>query len=189
MKSKANKSPRKKAPIIIASVIVLVLAGSVAVYALITKPSSDTIPASQQGVNLEKSDAEKAAIQNLKDNPNQKTENNQNDTPTTPTQTTSSGKRAVNVSLSYADIRNGTVTASGGVTNITEDNGTCTYSFVNGSLVVTKTSTTLVNPTSTTCKTVSFPSTELSSNGTWKVTLSYSSTISEGTSNQKDIIK
>jgi flagellar basal body-associated protein FliL len=192
MKFNTKKNYKKKTHLIIISTIVIVLLVSGVVFAVYNSNQTSIKPG-EQGVNLERSDTEKAAEQALKDDPGQKLENEQNDTPTAPTGTTPSGKRAVNVILNYADIDNGTevstVVAAGSVTNVTEDNGECTYVFTNQGTVVTKKSSTLVNPTSTTCSRVSFPSSELSKNGTWSVMLKYSSNKSEGTSNELRITK
>ena len=141
----------------------------------------------EEKVSLERSESEKEAIEALEDDPSLKTQNNQNDTPAEP-EKTSSGKNEANVLLTNAGISNGTVSASGFVTNLVEDGGDCSYKFTNGSSSVVKTSKTLMNPTSTTCETVSFPASELTS-GNWKVVLSYSSSASTGASSQKEFTK
>ena len=74
-------------------------------------------------------------------------------------------------------------------TDMAEPGGVCTFTFSNGTTVITKTSTTLVNPTSTTCETVAFSASELTESGTWKVEIKYSSSSSEGTSGSKEFTK
>ena len=190
MKLKTKKNYKNKAPLIIiaAVVLALIVGGAVFAFYKVNTPL-DTIQPGEQGVNLERSDSEKAAEEALKDNPEEKLENEQTDTPVAPDETTSSGKQAVNVVLTNAGIYNGTVSVGGMVTNVVEETGVCSYVFTNQGSVVTKTSTTLVNPTSTTCTTVNFPSSELPTNGTWTVKLNYSSAKSEGSSNTKEISK
>jgi len=194
MKFNTKKNHKSKTKLIIITTVMTVLLAGGVTYALYTNNSSkNSFDPSKQGVNLERTDSENATEEALKNNPEQKLENSQNDTPSVPSETTTSGKQAVNVVLTNAGIYSGTdkstVSAGGMVTNITEDTGVCTYTFTNQSTVVTKTSSTLVNPTSTTCSTVSFPSSELSKSGTWVVKLKYSSDKSEGISNQKEIIQ
>lgn len=190
---KINKQyNKKKLVIILILLLVLVTGGYLGVAALNKLPpfaaAEKTYKPGEQVTNLERSESEKKAEETLKDNPEQKTANNQTDTPEPP-KVSSAGKLNVNVLLTNAGISNGTVTASGFVTNIVEEGGTCTFKFINGSNVVTKTSTTLTNPTSTTCSTVRFPATELMAGGTWKVSLAYSSEKASGSSNEKEITK
>jgi flagellar basal body-associated protein FliL len=191
MKIKTKKSKLK---VIIAIVIVLVLAAAAYLALAFYKHYPPFMEAQQkttdgQTVNLERSDAENEKIKDIQDNPESKTKNDQNDTPKPPTQNTSSGKQSVNVLLTNASIINNTVRASGFVTNIVEEGGECTYIFTNGTSTLTKKATTLTNPTSTTCETVTFSPAELPVGGTWKVVLKYSSSKAEGTSNTKEFTK
>lgn len=183
-----------KKPFIIAAIAVLLVVGGVAVYARLANlgpfaEKSELASPGEQKISLERSETEKQATKALQDDPSLKTENNQTDTPSTPSGTTDSGKTAVNVLLTNAGNTNGTVSASGFVTNIVEDGGTCTYTFTNGSAKLTKTASTLQNPTSTTCETVRFPASELSASGKWTVVLKYESNAASGTSNEQVFTK
>ncbi|MGB4762510.1 MAG: hypothetical protein WBP12_04115 [Candidatus Saccharimonas sp.] len=192
MKIKSKPQGRKKnLPLILG----LALASLMIVYALVafsfrlppftaSEKESSVSPAGQY-VNMDRTKAEKDASKALEENPEQKVQNNQTDTPTEPS-TSSNGKQSVNVLLTNSGVFNGTVSASGVVTNIVENAGSCKYVFTNGSTVVTKEVQTLTNPTSTTCETVSFPVSELKKDGTWTVQLKYSSASSEGASNTKE---
>lgn len=189
---KMKKSRKTKLFITVA--IILAILGVYALVAYIKHyppfaAASKVYAPGEQTTNLQRSDTEKAATNTLQGDQSQKVQNNQSDTPQVPTATTTSGKTAVNVTLTTAGIYNGTVSAGGMVTNIVEEGGQCSYTFTNGFTVITKTSSTLVNPTSTTCKTVSFPSSELSQSGIWQVKLGYSSTAAEGVSTIKEITK
>ena len=139
-------------------------------------------------INQQKSDAEKQQTQKLKDDPSQKIINQQTDTPSTPTVDKTSNKQIASVVMTYASIQNETASASGFVSNVTEDGGVCTYVFTKGSLEVKEVSSPMSNPTSTTCSTVNFPASQLSS-GLWSVKLVYSSTSSYGESSAKEITK
>ena len=196
MNIKNTKKRSRKPALVVTVVLAVLLAGYVAVAALlhlppfqVDKKSTDTDTVSGQYVNMDRTDTEKQATKVLEENPEQKTQNNQNDTPSDP-DTTANGKQAASVLLTNAGIFNGTVSASGMVTNIAEQGGSCIYTFTNGSSTITKVSTTLINPTSTTCETVSFPSNELPKAGMWTIKLKYTSSTSEGTSvNTKEFTK
>lgn len=189
MKIEKNSSKKKK--IIVALAVIIAIGASYLAFAKIKNlpPFASANPTYQPGeyvTNMERTDAEKQASKQLSEHPESKTENNQNDAPPTPTINDTTGKQAVNILLTNAGITNGQVSASGFVTNIAESNGSCEYVFTSGSLEVRKTAGVLTNPTSTTCKTVSFPVNELPAKGVWKVTLSYSSSTSSGQSTQKE---
>lgn len=188
-----NKKRSKKIYILAAIAAVLAVTAIYFVVAFAVKlppffESSESPKFGEQKVSLERSDAEKSATKSLEDNPELKTQNNQNDVPSTPNES-SSGKTAVNVLVTNAAISNGTVSASGFVTNIVEEGGTCAYVFVNGTQEVTKSSGTLPNSTSTTCETVRFPASELTANGEWKVVIKYSSPSAAGISEEARFTK
>lgn len=131
----------------------------------------------------EKSDTEKQQTNTLQNNPTQKLQA-QDDTPPDPTIVSETGKYAVNVVVTSVGVFGEKIEARGYVTNITEEGGTCRYVFTSSRTVVKSTST-HVNPTSTTCVTSIFPSSELSS-GTWSVYIEYESTNSYGKSSTKE---
>ena len=136
-------------------------------------------------INMNKSDAEKKRTEELQKNPEEKMQNNQSDAPPQPSVSAETGKQQANVLLTNAGVFNNKVSASGFVTNLVESDGTCEYVFTKGNEVVRKRMDTLQNPTSTTCKTTTFSSSELSA-GTWSVYVQYTSSKSSGTSNTKE---
>jgi hypothetical protein len=190
---KINKS-RKINLAILATIAVIVLgigyAGAAYFWHLPPfKVASKSYAPGEQVTNLQRSDIEKEATKNLENNPDQKLQNEQTDTPQAPSQTTTNGKQAVNVSLTSVGISNGVINASGMVTNLVEEGGVCTYTFTNANQKVAKISTTSTNPTSTTCTRITFSADELPASGTWTVQLSYSSAKAEGVSPNKEITK
>jgi uncharacterized membrane protein YiaA len=187
LKSTHTKSSRKT-KILIAVIALFLLIGGASVYALYVNNTRST-QKSDYETNLERSDAEKKASEDLKNNPEKKVENNQNDIPQTPEKSDQTSKAQVNVLLTTAGIYNGKVSAGGMVTNYIEEGGVCEYIFTNGDKVVKVNSITLINPTSMSCKTVNFSSNDLPVNGVWKVTLSYSSSGAAGSSNEIEITK
>lgn len=142
----------------------------------------------EQVINMNKTATEKKTTEDLKSNPESKLENPQTDTPETPIVDPVQNKQAANVLITNAGIFNNKVSASGFVTNLVEEGGVCTYVFTSNSQSITKESQTLVNPTSTTCKTVSFSADELSS-GVWSVHIEYVSVGAEGVSSTKEFSK
>jgi hypothetical protein len=143
----------------------------------------------EQIVNMKKTETEKKATETIEKDPGKKLENSQTDKPAAPETNGTSGKQIANVLVTNAGIFNGQVSASGLVTNIAESGGACDFIFTNADLVITKTSGTMQGPSSTSCKTVSFSSDELSRAGTWSVYIHYVSPVSEGKSSPKEFQK
>jgi hypothetical protein len=143
----------------------------------------------EQVINMNKTEAEKKVIEDLNNNPGKKLENSQTDTPATPYKDSATGKQKANVLLTNVGISNEKVSASGFVTNISETGGMCEFIFTNGDARIVKASDSLPNSTSTTCKTVSFPSSELIYPGNWSVYLQYTSAGASGTSSAKEFQK
>ena len=79
------------------------------------------------------------------------------------------------------DVQNGQVYASGVITNVVNNTGTCTYTFTNGSETIVETSTVLPSPKETVCASVNLAKDRFS-NGSWSVTLNFNSEYAEGTS-------
>jgi hypothetical protein len=192
IRKQKNKQSNKKIYLYIFAGVILISAAYIATaYAKKLPPfaaNTETIEY-KDGVNLERTDTEKAASDALQEDPGTKLDNSQTDTPAVPEKDSATGKQNANVMLTTAGIYNGTVNAGGMVTNVIEESGRCIYVFTKGSEKLTKETTTLVNPTSTTCKAISFPANELPSSGKWTVALDYDSTASQGTSNSMEIIK
>ena len=175
--------------ILIAAVTVLIAGYLVAAYSNRIFPFARVTQNYDPGthvINEEKSKAEQDTIDNLNNNPDNKVENEQTDTPKEPTVNTNTGKKEAAVLITNVGVFNETVSASGFITNVVESSGACTYTFTNGVNKIVKQSKVLSNPSSTTCETVSFPVSELSVAGTWSLTLSYSSAESAGLSQARE---
>lgn len=173
-----KKSHKKVIIISVIAALILAAAGFAGYYYLYRNDTKH----STTGVSLERTPEDKKLEQNLKDNPQQKQQATQTDQPSAPPVDKTTNLQQVNVVLTNTGETNGMVSASGFVSNVVESNGSCSYVFTNGPSSVTKTSTTLTNANSTTCKTVQFNASELGA-GTWNVQLKYSSPTSTGSSN------
>lgn len=79
------------------------------------------------------------------------------------------------------DVQNSQVYASGVITNVVNNTGTCTYTFTNGSETITETSEVLPSPKETVCASVNLDKSRFA-NGSWSVTLNFKSDYAEGTS-------
>lgn len=79
------------------------------------------------------------------------------------------------------DVQNSQVYASGVITNVVNNTGTCTYTFTNGSETIVETSEVLPSPKETVCASVNLDRSRFA-NGSWSVTLNFNSEYAEGTS-------
>lgn len=186
MRISNRKVNKKKLLIPIAAIVVAILAYTGVAYAYNLFPFQKATNTDTHGtINFKKSPAEKKAEQEVKTNPKQaKTEPQNTDTPPSPPTSPQTGKKEANVVLTNVGVQDGSVQASGFISNIVETDGTCSFVFTspNGQ-VVTKSTSTLQNPSSTACKTITFPASELSS-GSWQVQINYSSPDAAGSSNK-----
>ena len=96
-------------------------------------------------------------------------------------QTNDNGKTVANVSISSAGALSDKVLASGMISNVIEEGGSCTYAFTNGETTFTETTTGIANAKNTVCSSVTLDKNQFTE-GVWEVTLQYESTTSEGQS-------
>jgi hypothetical protein len=86
------------------------------------------------------------------------------------------------------DIGGASVSASGYVAGVVETDGTCTFSFSNGTAAVTLTSSGISNVTTTSCGLVQAPVARFSS-GSWGVTLTYKTLAGETVVSQSSAVE
>lgn len=181
-----NKSSSKKRYIISAAIVGLVMIGA-ASYSFIQNQSDD-VRRDKNGTSLERSSTEKAETAKIQKNPEDTKQSVGSDIPQPASNNPDTGLLAANVILTSTGVdNNGKVDASGFVSNITEEGGTCTFTFQKYGDIIQKTTETAVNPTSTTCLTASFDEKELGS-GEWEVFLRYQSPRASGTSNNMTLV-
>lgn len=155
-------------------------------YALYAYLNKDTIKRDADGVSVERTQQDIKLEDELKNDASRKQQATQTDKPSQPAVDEETNLQKANVVLTNTGYMDDLVSASGFVSNIVEQTGSCKYIFTNGERVVEKTSSTLVNSSSTTCKTVEFPRSELGA-GSWKVHIIYSSSASYGKSNELEV--
>ncbi len=172
--------------VIVAAVVVLLVVGGVFAYKHYSD-SNTTVSRDKSGTSLERSQEELDETNSIQDNPEDSKQQTGSDAVTEPAVDSSTGKRSVNVVLTSTGTENGEVDASGFVSNLVEEGGTCTFTFAQNQKIIKKTSTTATNPTSTTCLTVRFDEKELGS-GEWKVVIQYASSNASGSSNEGTLV-
>lgn len=191
MKIKNRKVKNRKLVLVVSMVLLVALGYFVIAWLNHLPPfagKKDSFQAGEYTVNLERTETEKKATEDLESSPGTKLDRGQSDTPKEPSADESTGKQQVDVMLTSAGVFNGQVSAGGMVTNVSEQDGVCTFVFRNGANEIIKTTETMPNSTSTSCKSALFPASELSG-GTWRVRVQYDSNISTGVSNEKEFAK
>lgn len=179
MKIKKNTKKVNK-PLLIVLTLALLGGGAFFVYTLLIKPqfnkSEDT--SNNTGTSVSKNQESETS----KDTSEEKTTPSNSDTPKTPSVTTDSKKKEVQV-VSSADQSSETIYIRGGI-NYPVTGGTC-YVQLSGpsGKSIRKDSIVLQNPASTDCKTIVIPVSELSP-GKWTFTLHYTSDEFEGKSSE-----
>ena len=182
---KIQKPKSYKSRVILIAIALLLVLGAILV-ALYFKRSDESIKRDAGGVSVERTVQDKRLEDALNENPEGKNRQTQTDVPARPEVDEQSQLQKANVVLTSVRQQIDQVSASGFVSNIVEDEGQCTYIFNKGTATVKKTSGTLTNSSSTTCKTVEFHKSELSV-GIWNVHIEYLSSISSGTSNDLEL--
>lgn len=190
-KNKFNRNIEKAAVFIVIICVVIIYLSLAYIFKIVPFSPVNKMQEGAEYINkpsMEKSDTEERAIKEITEDPRKKLQNTQGDKPNQPT-LQASKKGAVNVLITNVGVFNGKVSASGMITDVTEEGGECTYVFSNGIAKIIKSTTTFVNPTSTSCKTVSFSSSELNNSENWTLKLEYSSASHEGTSEERKFNK
>lgn len=167
-----NKNKSSKKLILTLVILVTVAAGGLGAYAYYHKTSdnntvvTDTKETMQPDTDKEQSDA-------LKESPDNKEKVINSDRPSEPDTVEGSNLKRLQVTAT-ANVSSGTLYIRGGV-NYAVDDGRCFATLVGpGSQKLTKDTTLLQGPSSTDCKTIQIPVSELSS-GQWTINLNFES--------------
>lgn len=174
MQIQKHKKSRKRFIVITLLVIILVigLCFSLFIYPYYKTKSNETYNPSHE--------SDEAQAKNLHENPDTKQHTPNTDTPAEPPSTTGTSKQQVQVTASE-NITNGILFIRGGI-NYPMNEGNC-YALLSNPIgqVIRKETSLLQNPSSTDCKTISIPISELSP-GQWSIILHYTSKNYEGSS-------
>ena len=183
MKIKNTKNTKKI--VIISSIVVIILAAAAASTYFLTQNNSEE--STKNTSNAAKtSNSNKQQTEEINENPEYKETKTNTDTPSPVITDESTGEKTVQM-VASADISGGILYIRGGINNSVEFNGTCYAQLIGpNSESVRKDTTLLQNATTTDCKTIQISTSELI-NGTWKITLNYSSTDTEGASSEISI--
>ena len=180
------KVPRKqkKSLIVIATLLVLALAGFVT-FAYATKsvwpfytsnnqPQTSS-PTNQQGSSdsINYDPPTQQEIDNSQDGKKNSANQPGSTTPNDP----QTSKKSVSVAISYADRSDDktSIEVRAFTPDVIEGTGTCTARFTKDGQTVTGSSKGFVDATSTICQPINIPLTQLGSSGSWALTVAYSS--------------
>lgn len=99
----------------------------------------------------------------------------------------STGKQTVAPVITNASQNGQQITVNAYINGIFENGGTCTATFTQGNLQVTKNNTGFANATTTNCPPFVIDSSEFTSKGNWQVIVSYNSTNATGISQEETL--
>lgn len=184
MKLKQKKS-HKKLAIILSIIIVLAAGGSAVAYQVVQKNNdSETSKSSHKKKNSKKSTTENLTNDSSKTPTDESNKSTTNTDPQAPTTTNPGNSKTVVSVVTSANVSDGVVYIRGGINNVVDADGSC-YAQLKGpsGQSIRKNTTLLQNASTSDCKTIQIPTSELSS-GTWTYTLNYSSSNQEGISSE-----
>ena len=172
MKNTRKKSLNKKRLVLLSlGVIIVIAALSFGAYALFKDEAPKPVATTSDENTINLDPPTEAEIQQSTD------AKEEFDKPTTPAETANDGRQKVTPLIVNAD-KSG---ASAYITSIFEDGGTCTATFTHEGDKITTTSKGFQNSSYTSCEPLLLSS-PLNIRGDWYVTVSYSSTTSNGNS-------
>lgn len=176
-----NKKRLSKKIIIICGIISLILA-SILIYIFNVDPFNWKTPQNtvqNNSINYNPATAEQKKAGN-------KTKSGSNDTPPAPTPIPGSNKNNVQVTITDASQYINVVEIRAYVNEV-NSTGHCNIQLQKDGSVVTRNVDTLTNASTTSCKTVDIPVSEFYSDGSWAVTVTYSSDTATGESTTTNV--
>lgn len=180
MKKKNSRDIRKNTVIGLALIVILALTiGAIRFIADKQQITKNQGP-SHDGINFDPPTKEDK--QEVDENKQRIVEGQSN----TPTPTSSSGKKQVIPTITYAGQYGDTIEVGAFVPSIIENNGTCTLTLSKDTVTKTVTVSAVNDASSTDCPVMSIPNNQLTS-GKWSAKVSYSSPTAEGVSEPRDI--
>ncbi len=187
---------KRSAKVFIAGAIIvaiLIVAGFFA-YAYVSKswPFRSNTDTTQQAGDNQSINYDKPTEQEIKEGQDAKKNIVEEEKPTEPNQSAPDQKQKktpVDVGISYADVSDGRLEIRAFTNGVIEGTGTCTAAVVFAGAPakrVTKSSQAFIDTSSTLCRPIYIPTSELRP-GTWKVTVTFSSPDHEGTSDSVEV--
>ncbi len=171
-----QKTKRILIPVIISLIVIVLIAGGVSAYFLVLKNNQESADkADDSSINYSPpTDQEVDASQDGKKN---------NDNSSTDPQS-EANKRKVSVGIAFAnyDPDEKAVDIRAFTPDAIEGDGQCTATLTKGAQTVTQSSRAFIDFTSSQCEPILIATSKFSSGGTWKLTVSYSSSKSTGIS-------
>lgn len=162
------------------AIAIAISCGATAFYLISTSSSQND---NEQVLNPTRSETDIQQAKELASDPAKKETRSNTDTPPPVMIDENTGKGIVSMSTS-SDILDKTLYIRGGINNSVEHDGSCYAELTSPSgNIVRKETSLLQNATTTDCKTIAIPLTELST-GHWTFTLNYSSNTKAGKSSE-----
>lgn len=174
---------KNKKVIITIMLVLLVASIGLAAYAWLSKDDDNSYTDTDGITYQEATEAEKQESENIKKENSEQIDNSQG----APTSNESGQKKTVTpIITAWSQDSSGDLRINGYVPEVTEEDGTCSYTLTNGNMEVEQSRSALLNAQSTSCGQIVISSNKLSP-GQWKITLTYSSSNSKGTSDETTI--
>jgi hypothetical protein len=178
---KIQKNTKKSLkPVIISVITVLLIAGSVGAYFLVLKNNQEPADTpDDSSINYEPPTKQEvdSSQDGKKNNDGQSTE-----TPSTSDPATNKRKVSVGIAFANYDPDEKAVDIRAFTPDAIEGDGKCTATLTQGSKTVTQSSEAFIDSSSSQCEPILIPASKFGSGGTWKLTVSYVSSKSAGTS-------
>lgn len=175
-----KKTKKSLKPVIISVIAVLLIAGSVGAYFLVLKNNQEpTDTPDDSSVNYEP--PTKQEVDSSQDGK----KNNSGQSEETPTSSPQeNGKRKVSVGIAFAnyDPDEKAVDIRAFTPDTIEGDGKCTATLTQGSKTVTQSSEAFIDSSSSQCEPILISASKFGSGGTWKLSVSYTSSKSTGVS-------
>jgi len=97
------------------------------------------------------------------------------------------GNKIAQIKIVDASQYDDTFEVRAGVTNLTEENGTCEFTFTKGSQTLSRTTDAIFSGTSVNCATLDIPIVDFPAKGDWQMVVKYTSTTASGSSDSQKI--
>ncbi len=170
-KYKAKRS-KKKLLVFLVIIAIVLCAATVLYFLVIRKSDTDNTASYSPPTAEEKQQAEDHKEEIIRKESDQ------------PAESPVSG---TNVFITYAEQFNQNINASGYISGIIEEGGTCTLTLTKGSHTITRSKPALPDAKHTTCPDFNIPRGDIPEAGTWKITIGYSSDTTNKVSASQDI--
>lgn len=178
----------KKIAVTLTIITILIVGGGLLAYQIVQKNKIEKAGSASSKSSTKPENTVKSNTDDIKDTTKSPTsadnKSSTNTDPQAPTSTNTANNKTVVSVVTSANISGAVVYIRGGINNTVDPNGSC-YALLKGpaNQKIRKDTTLLQNASTSDCKTIQIPTSELSP-GVWSYTLNYSSSNQEGASDE-----